>query len=123
MLTNTTQLRQEKINLENVLEAESESHVNRLTRELSALRLAQQQNGGGSADDSPDARPGMRAFLTGPDAIDPTPNVMIDAMRRENEELRNRLTMMEQDYIRVVRLNDIYREELIDHRGRVSRLF
>lgn len=114
------QLRQEKIHLENVLEAESESHVNRLTRELSALRFNQLQNGGNSGDNSPEARPGVRAFLGSPWLSDPSPDAMIDAMRRENEELRSRLAIMERDYIRVTRLNDIYREELIDHRGRLG---
>ena len=33
----------EKVNLDNALEAESESQVNRLNRELSALRRQQQQ--------------------------------------------------------------------------------
>lgn len=41
-------------------------------------------------------------------------------MRRENEQLRARLVDTERDYIRVTRLNEIYREELIEHRRRVS---
>lgn len=45
---------------------------------------------------------------------------MLEAMRRENEQLRNRLVDTERDYIRISRLNEIYREELIDHRRRVS---
>jgi hypothetical protein len=116
-----SQLREEKISLENTLEAESESHVNRLSRELSALRLAQQQAGSFSGQDSPEIRAGFHSFLSGV-AGAPTSEQMLDAMRRENEDLRTRLVTMERDYIRVVRLNDIYREELIDHRGRVSTL-
>lgn len=46
--------------------------------------------------------------------------MMLDAMRRENEQLRTRLVETERDYIRITRLNEIYREELIDHRRRVS---
>ena len=45
---------------------------------------------------------------------------MLEAMRRENEQLRNRLVDTERDYIRISRLNEIYREELIDHRRRVG---
>jgi hypothetical protein len=123
------QLREEKIGLENTLEAESESHVNRLTRELTVLRLAQQQqqqqqDGGGSAANgtmsvstSPEARFGFRSPSDPPD---PTFETMLEALRRENEQVRNRLIGAERNYIRVTRLNDIYREELIDHRRRVS---
>jgi hypothetical protein len=112
------QLREEKIDLENALEAESESHVNRLSRELSALRLAQQQqaNGNNSISASPEARVGLQTFA---DPTAPSSDVMLDAMRRENEQLRNRLVDTERDYIRISRLNEIYREELIDHRRRV----
>jgi len=45
---------------------------------------------------------------------------MIETMRRENEQLRNRLVDTERDYIRITRLNEIYREELIDHRRRLG---
>lgn len=77
-------------------------------------------NGNGSISTSPDlSRSGMHAFLAGSSA--PTAEVMLDAMKRENEHLRNRLVDTERDYIRVVRMNDIYREELIDLRRRVSR--
>ena len=55
--------------------------------------------------------------------LEPTTETMLDAMRRENEQLRARLVETERDYIRVTRLNEIYREELIEHRRRVSRNF
>ena len=48
--------------------------------------------------------------------------MMLEAMRRENEHLRNKLVDTERDYIRISRLNEIYREELIVHRRRVSFL-
>ena len=113
-------MREEKIELENVLEAESESHVNRLSREISALRLAQQQaaatplttNGSGAHS------PVETRLPLSP--LSPTTEMMLDAMRRENEQLRARLVETERDYIRVTRLNEIYREELIEHRRRVS---
>ncbi|KAK7684983.1 hypothetical protein QCA50_011818 [Cerrena zonata] len=112
-------IREEKIELENALEAESEAAVNRLSREISALRLAQQTqsssaqvNGNGSI--SPiDVRGRMYP-------VEPAPEVMLDAMRRENEDLRARLTDAERNYIHVTRLNDIYREELIEHRRRLG---
>lgn len=178
------QLREDKIELENALEAESENHVNRLSRELGALRLAHQQlqqqlqqvqqsHGGdapqniaststpsipinghsashgprharntstsssvildspsASVSASPDTRLGYRAFMTSAVASgsraglnvpgEPTAEMMLEAMRRENEQLRYRLVDTERDYIRISRLNEVYREELIEHRRRVS---
>ena len=46
--------------------------------------------------------------------------MILDALRRENEALRSRLVETEQDFIRISRLNEVYREELIQHRRRVS---
>ncbi|KAF8268324.1 hypothetical protein EI94DRAFT_1800559 [Lactarius quietus] len=120
-------LQEEKIELENVLEAESESHVNRLSRELSALRLAQQlasqQNGGspgaasvgvnGDGTQSP-------TLLRLPNPLAPSSEDMLEAMRRENEQLRSRLVDTEREFIRISRLNEIYREELIQHRRRLG---
>ncbi|KZT00642.1 uncharacterized protein LAESUDRAFT_530964 [Laetiporus sulphureus 93-53] len=118
-------LREEKIALENTLEAESENHVNRLSREISALRLAQQQqaqaNGNGSGGGSPvDTRLGMQAFLAHKNPAEPAPEAMLDAMRRENEQLRTRLVDTEREFIHISRLNEIYREELIEHRRRLG---
>ncbi|KAF9003313.1 hypothetical protein BDQ17DRAFT_1242194 [Cyathus striatus] len=126
-------LREEKIDLENALEAENESHVNKLSRELSALRLAQQQhqqqqlnptngigsNGYTSPSVSPDTRVGFRSFMMAR-PNEPSSEAMLEAMRRENEQLRNRLVDTERDYIRIMRLNEIYREELIEHRRRLG---
>jgi hypothetical protein len=53
----------------------------------------------------------------------PSSEIMLEAMRRENEQLRNRLVETERDYIRITRLNEIYREELIEHRRRVSGIY
>jgi hypothetical protein len=120
------QLREEKIGLENALEAESESHVNRMARELTALRLAQQQyqqqssTSNSSISTSPETGIGMRSFLSGANPSEPSAEAMLEAMRRENEQLRNRLVDTERDYVRISRLNEVYREELIEHRGRVS---
>lgn len=115
------QLREEKIELENALEAESENHVNRLSREITALRLAQQEQVNGSGGGSPiDTRLGLQPFLGYRGPAEPTAEIMLEAMRRENEQLRNRLVDTERDYIRITRLNEIYREELIEHRRRVS---
>lgn len=65
---------------------------------------------------SPEARFGIRSPS---DPADPTFETMLEALRKENEQLRNRLVSAERNYVRVTRLNDIYREELIDHRRRV----
>ncbi|KAI0945039.1 hypothetical protein AcW1_001825 [Taiwanofungus camphoratus] len=115
------QLREEKIELENALEAESENHVNRLSREITALRLAQQEQVNGSGGGSPiDTRLGLQPFLGYRGPAEPTAEIMLEAMRRENEQLRNRLVDTERDYIRITRLNEIYREELIEHRRRLG---
>ncbi|KAG1779327.1 hypothetical protein EV702DRAFT_1025118 [Suillus placidus] len=119
------QLREEKIQLENALEAESESHVNRLSRELSALRLQQQQqqqqqSGTNGITASPDHSVGVPMFMSGRDPMIPSAEVMLEAMRRENEQLRNRLVDTERDYVRVSRLNEVYREELLEHRRRLG---
>jgi hypothetical protein len=117
------QLREEKVQLENVLEAESELHVNRLTRELTTLRRAQQAaEGTGNGMESPELRPGFQALLTGTSAPGPSVDILLESLRQENENLRLRFTDMERDYVRVVRLNEIYREELLEHRRRVSSL-
>lgn len=106
------------------MEAESEATVNRLSREISALRLAQQQHAQSAASPTQVNGSGsvspvdVRGPLFNPE---PTPEMMLEAMRRENEQLRTRLVETERDYIRITRLNEIYREELIEDRRRVSQ--
>jgi hypothetical protein len=102
--------------------------VNKLNRELTVLRLAQQQQQqqqqqrNGEVGLSQEARVGGDQNLVGIlDPAAPSAEAMLDAMRRENDQLRNRLVDTERDYIRISRLNEIYREELIEHRRRVSR--
>ncbi|OBZ77769.1 hypothetical protein A0H81_02551, partial [Grifola frondosa] len=107
------QLREEKIDLENALEAESEAHVNKLSREIAALRLAQQQ---GQPQTNGSGDQGWASIFRGQKPPGSKPEIMLDAMRRENEQLRNRLS----DYIRITRLNEVYREELIEHRRRLG---
>ncbi|PPQ70508.1 hypothetical protein CVT24_013278, partial [Panaeolus cyanescens] len=51
---------------------------------------------------------------------EPSADMMLSAMKRENEHLRNRLVDTEREYIRMSRLNEIYREELIAHRRRLG---
>lgn len=120
-----SQLREDKIDLENALEAESESHVNRLARELSALRAAngelQAQLARAAAAQSGDVvHDGGRRAAGG--AGEPGAGLLFDALQRENAGLRTRLAAVEGDYARVRRLNEVYREELIAHRSRVSHL-
>lgn len=140
---NGIQLREDKIELENALEAESESHVNKLLRELGALRVAngdlearaaeaEERASMGSPDDRPtssakDATNSRRKSTedvtgrgVGANPSDPNVRSLLDAMQRENELLRSRLVDAERNYIRLSRLNEIYREELIEHRTRVS---
>ena len=90
--------------------------MNRLNREISALRRqAEHANGNGSTAAAP--------VLSRPDPTAPSVDVMLEAMRRENEQLRTRLVDTERDYVRISRLNDIYREELLELRRRVSLVF
>lgn len=90
--------------------------MNRLNRELSVLRAQasgnRNGNGNGGGEASPEA---SRAH----DPTAPSVDVMLEAMRRENEQLRNRMVDTERDYVRISRLNDIYREELLELRRRV----
>ncbi|KAF4616843.1 hypothetical protein D9613_008682 [Agrocybe pediades] len=54
------------------------------------------------------------------DIANPSPALIFDALRRENEQLRTKLVDMEREYGRVKRLNDVYREELIGLRGKLG---
>ena len=113
------QLREEKISLERAHEEESEAQVNRLARELAALRMRQAQAGVNGAGDG-DASTSSAQTAVSPAVLDPSTEVVLSALKKENESLRTRLAAAERDYIRVTRLNEIYREELIEHRRKVS---
>jgi len=128
-----SQLQEEKIQLANTLEAENESLVNRLTRQLVALRqqqIQQQQQahaqnyahpGGPNAYDADSASSSpVQSYAPVLDPHNPSADITINALRRENEMLRNRLVDTEREFVRMVRLNDVYREELIELRRRVS---
>ena len=97
-----------------------------MARELTALRMAQQQQqsstSNSSVSTSPETGLGMRSFLSGSNPSEPSAEAMLEAMRRENEHLRNKLVDTERDYVRISRLNEVYREELIEHRRRVSEV-
>ncbi|KAJ6616519.1 hypothetical protein B0H10DRAFT_2037486 [Mycena sp. CBHHK59/15] len=115
------QLREEKIALENVLEAEGEAQVNRLARELSSLRLlagglnnTNNTNNGSSNGNGN----GNGSTTVGP--ANPSAELMLAALQRENEALRARVADTERDYLRISRLNEIYREELLEHRNRLG---
>jgi len=54
------------------------------------------------------------------DPHNPSADVTVNALRRENEMLRNRLVDIEREFARMIRVNDVYREELIELRRRVS---
>lgn len=103
--------------------------MNRLSREISALRRqAAQAQASASGGEQHADRNGSTTAASFPDAArhDPTApsvDVMLEAMRRENEQLRTRLVDTERDYVRISRLNDIYREELLELRRRVRPTF
>lgn len=115
------------------MEAENESLVNRLTRQLVALRqqqLQQQQQahlqnhshtGGLNAYDADSASSSpVQNYAPILDPHNPSADVTINALRRENEMLRNRLVDTKREFDRMARLNDVYREELFELRRRVS---
>ncbi len=92
--------------------------MNRLNRELSALRRQQQHQQQAGASASTNGLPNDDEY-GGQDPRSPGYELVLEILRRENENLRSRLTDLERDYIRMKRLNEIYREELIDHRSKV----
>ncbi|KAG9083580.1 hypothetical protein FRC07_013871 [Ceratobasidium sp. 392] len=104
------QLREEKLALENTLEADSDAQVNRLTRQISRLQTQL------AASSSSNRR--TTHLDTGPEP--PQPVMLIEAMRLENAQLRTRVADLERDFLRVSRINDVYRQELLEHRRRLG---
>lgn len=104
--------------------------MNRLARELAGLRMRQQQqtpqpqSNGTSRDDvsgtangsSGHSAPVLRFEGMYPD---PSPSIILDALKKENESLRSKLADMEREHGHLKRINEVYREELIEHRTRV----
>lgn len=135
------QLREEKISLERLHEEEEEARVNRLARELAVLRVRQHQaqqsqsqpqaNGTYAEDGSvagsssgistiPAGIGNGTLAVNGLGPPDPSAEVLLNALKKENENLRSRLGAVERDYVRLTRLNEVYREELIQHRRRLG---
>jgi len=103
------QLREEKAAIQNAMEAESESQVHRLVREIEDLKRQLTSSSSNSSSSSPTTSSTNGYGTTG-----------MEALQRENVELRQRLMDMERDYSRMMRLNEEYREELIGFRRRVA---
>ncbi|QRV96179.1 hypothetical protein RhiJN_24197 [Ceratobasidium sp. AG-Ba] len=103
------QLREEKMALENTLEHDSDSHVNRLTRQISQLQAQLSQSSQSSASSS-----------SRPNPEPPQPFMLLEAMRLENAQLRSRVSDLERDFLRVSRINEVYRQELLEHRRRLG---
>lgn len=111
-----------------MLEAESESLVLRLQRQLSLLMHQQQQSsqpappvsGNATPAPSPSSAPGgpnLNALLTNVDPLHPSPNTLIDVLKTENSNLRNRLVDTEREYIKTSRQSEVrsYPEEAFLH--------
>ncbi|EGF99222.1 uncharacterized protein MELLADRAFT_118352 [Melampsora larici-populina 98AG31] len=121
-------LRAEKVELESVLEAESESLVLRLQRRLSLLMQQQQQSSQSTSTTaaiaapatSPPGGPNINALVNNPDPLHPSANTLIELLKTENSNLRNRLVDTEREYIKTSRQSDMYRNELIALRQRVG---
>ncbi|KAF8906743.1 hypothetical protein CPB84DRAFT_1744880 [Gymnopilus junonius] len=64
--------------------------------------------------------PSLSTTMMGNDPGNPSALLMLDTLRRENEQLRGRLVDTEREFVRVRRLNEVYREELIDCRTRLG---
>lgn len=103
-----------KAELENALEAENERNVNRLSKQLSALRASS------NATPSSASTSSNATNSQAPDPLRPDNAALLESMRRENEALRSKVVDLEREFIRVSRLNEIYREELIQHRTRAG---
>ncbi|EJT99409.1 hypothetical protein DACRYDRAFT_110132 [Dacryopinax primogenitus] len=129
------QLSQEKVDLENAMEAENEAHVLRLQRELAALRAQQLAQGTsapasaeGSEPISPVEGPALLAVKDGKErpgrdenaTPGPSMQAVVDALRRENDGLRNRLHETETDYIRLSRTLSAYKDELVTLRRQLG---
>ena len=63
----------------------------------------------------------LSSTMMGSDPGNPSVLLMLDTLRRENEQLRGKLADTEREFVRVRRLNEVYREELIECRTRVSK--
>ncbi|KNZ55834.1 hypothetical protein VP01_2569g1 [Puccinia sorghi] len=115
-------LRAEKAELENVLEAESESLVLRLQRQLSLLMQQQQQQqpssqtgsipaapNSSTAPNSPSATiaPNLNALINNPHPLNPSPATLIEVLKTENSNLRNRLVDTEREFIKTARQNEV----------------
>jgi hypothetical protein len=106
------QLRADKAKLENDLEAESESMVLKLQKQLQALSREQQD----SSDAAAISPPLSLSHLATPHHPEIDPSVLL----QENTTLRNKLHQTEAAYIKLTRLNDVYRSELIELRSRLG---
>ncbi|KAG8803811.1 hypothetical protein FRC17_006107 [Serendipita sp. 399] len=119
------QLRDEKIRLENIAEAEPESYViHQLSKDLTALRqksllvntMYESDSQGQSSANSP-----IQQYH--PHANDPrftSTELVVNALRRENEALKTRLIDAERDLARTTKQNEVYREELMELRRRLG---
>ncbi|KAG8851905.1 hypothetical protein FRB91_007226 [Serendipita sp. 411] len=119
------QLRDEKIRLENIAEAEAEPYVvHQLSKELTALRqrnlllntMYESDSQGQSSASSP-----VQQYH--PNANDPrfvSTELVVNALRRENEALKTRLIDADRDLARATKLNEMYRDELLELRKRLG---
>ncbi|KAK0468974.1 hypothetical protein IW261DRAFT_1573283 [Armillaria novae-zelandiae] len=96
----------------NAYKVEEERFINLLSGASLSFSVAVEAAHRGTA--GPTSTPGRAALC------DPSVEMMLESLHRENEQLRNSLVDTERDFIRVLRLNDIYREELIEHRMRLG---
>ncbi|KAH9810469.1 hypothetical protein DFH28DRAFT_1085702 [Melampsora americana] len=98
----------EKVELKNVLEAESESLVLRLQR----LTFQSSQPSSSTAAiaapaTSPPGGPNMNALINNPDPLHPLANTLIEVLKTENSNLRNRLVDTEREYIKTSQQSDV----------------
>ncbi|KAJ1302359.1 hypothetical protein OPQ81_001173 [Rhizoctonia solani] len=47
-------------------------------------------------------------------------SMLLEAMRAENAQLRTRVADLEREFLRVSRVNEVYRQELLEHRRRLG---
>ncbi|CAG7847744.1 SubName: Full=Uncharacterized protein {ECO:0000313/EMBL:CCA69515.1} [Serendipita indica DSM 11827] len=121
------QLRDEKLRLENISESETESHMFQLGRELDALKRAsllvntnalsyESDSQGQSVSNSP-----IQHYQpNSTDPRSPPSDAMLHLLRTENALLRQRLVDTEREFTKATKLNEAYREELIELRRRLG---
>ncbi|KAI9602397.1 hypothetical protein H4Q26_001686 [Puccinia striiformis f. sp. tritici PST-130] len=64
--------------------------------------------------------PNLNSLIINPHPLNPSPATLIEVLKSENSNLRNRLVDTEREFIKNSRQNEMYRSELITLRQRAG---